>query len=150
VPQVGAVELGDDVEVGALTAIDRATAGSTEIHTGVKLDNLIQIGHNSIVGEHTVIAGQTAVGGSSTLGRRNDIGGHVAVTDHVTTTDDVIIAGMSGVAKDMPDPGAFWGLPAQPFIEAKRISALHTRLPEIYRQIKQMEKRIAELERERS
>ncbi len=147
VPQVGRVEIGPDVEIGALTTIDRATAGSTVIHEGAKLDNLVQIGHNCEIGEHTVIASQTAVGGSSKLGRRNEVGGQVAVSDHVSIGDDVMLAGRTGVTKDIPEPGIYWGLPAKPIVAAKRISALVSRLPEIYRYIKELERRIAALEK---
>ena len=146
VPQVGRVTIGSDVEVGALTAIDRATAGETLIEQGVKLDNLVQIGHNSVIGEHSVIAGQTAVGGSSKVGRRNEIGGQVAITDHVEVGDDVYLAGRTGVTKDLFEPGVYWGVPAKPIITAKRISNLTMKLPEMNKRIKELEARLAELE----
>ena len=149
VPQVGQVEIGPDVEIGALTAIDRATAGSTVISEGTKLDNFVQIGHNCTIGEHTVIAGQTALGGSSVIGRRNDIGGQVAITDHVKICDDVILAGRTGVTNDLTEVGAYWGTPAKPIGFAKRIVAMMQKLPELNRTIKDLEKRLAQLEQEK-
>lgn len=150
VPQVGRVVLGSDVEVGALTSIDRATAGSTMIDSGVKLDNLVQIGHNCSIGEHTVIAGQTAVGGSTSIGKRNEIGGQVAVTDHVSVGDDIVLAGRTGVMANLTNPGAYWGVPATPFITAKRIASLTTKLPEMHKRLKDLEARLAELEKKPS
>jgi len=146
VAQVGRVTLGNDVEVGALTAIDRATAGETVVEAGVKLDNLVQIGHNCTIGEHTVIAGQTAVGGSSIVGRRNEIGGQVAVNDHVTMGDDIALAGRTGVTKNLEDPGVYWGVPAKPIIKAKRISNLVDKLPDMHKKMRDLEARLAELE----
>ena len=146
VPQVGRVIIGSDVEIGALTAIDRATAGETEIFEGVKLDNLVQVGHNCTIGEHTVIAGQTAVGGSSHVGKRNDIGGQVAINDHVEMGDDIILAGRTGVTKDLLEAGVYWGVPAIPIVTAKRVSALTLKLPEMYRRMKDLEAKLAELE----
>jgi UDP-3-O-[3-hydroxymyristoyl] glucosamine N-acyltransferase len=146
VPQVGRVVIGPDVEIGALTAVDRATAGETVLHEGVKLDNLVQIGHNCVIGEHSVIAGQTAVGGSSVVGKRDEIGGQVAINDHVVVGDDIILAGRTGVTKDLPDTGVYWGVPAVPIITAKRVSALTAKLPDMYKRIKDLEAKLAELE----
>ncbi len=147
IPQVGGVSIGPDVEIGAITAVDRATAGDTVIRQGVKIDNLVQVGHNTVIGDHAVIAGQVAIGGSSTIGARNDIAGQVAISDHVHLCDDLIIAGFSGVSHDMPKPGAYWGVPARPFLEAKRISAVVGKLPELLGRIKELEARLSELEK---
>lgn len=146
VPQVGTVSIGPDVEIGALTSIDRATAGVTTVEQGVKLDNLVQIGHNCVIGEHSVIAGQTAIGGSSSIGKRNEIGGQVAVSDHVSTGDDIFLAGRTGVTKDLTESGVYWGVPARPIITAKRISNLVTKLPDMHKRIKELEARLAMLE----
>jgi UDP-3-O-[3-hydroxymyristoyl] glucosamine N-acyltransferase len=147
VPQVGRVVIGTDVEIGALTAVDRATAGETIVEQGVKLDNLVQVGHNCVVGEHSVIAGQTAVGGSSQVGKRNEIGGQVAINDHVVIGDDIVLAGRTGVTKDLPDSGVYWGVPAIPIITAKRVSALSAKLPEMYKRLKELEAKIEQLEK---
>lgn len=146
VPQVGGVVIGPFAEIGALTAVDRATAGDTLLEAGVKLDNLVQIGHNSTIGEHTVIAGQTAVGGSATVGKRNEIGGQVAVSDHVKMGDDIYLAGRTGVPKDLLEPGVYWGLPATPIVTAKRVNSLTYKLPELNRRLKELEAKLAELE----
>jgi len=150
VPQVGTVTVGADVEIGALTSIDRATAGTTVLGDGVKIDNLVQIGHNCDIGDHTVIAGQVAIGGSSSVGKRNEIGGQVAISDHVSVGDDIVLAGRTGVTKDLTEPGAYWGLPATPFIAAKRILSLTNRLPELLKRIKELEARVAEMEQKGS
>lgn len=147
VPQVGRVAIGSDVEIGALTAVDRATAGETLVEQGVKLDNLVQVGHNCVVGEHSVIAGQTAVGGSSKVGRRNEIGGQVAINDHVVVGDDVVLAGRTGVTKDLPGSGVYWGVPAVPIITAKRVSALTAKLPDMHKRIKELEAKLELLEK---
>jgi UDP-3-O-[3-hydroxymyristoyl] glucosamine N-acyltransferase len=139
--------IGTDVEIGALTAVDRATAGETIVEQGVKLDNLVQVGHNCVVGEHSVIAGQTAVGGSSQVGKRNEIGGQVAINDHVVIGDDIVLAGRTGVTKDLPDSGVYWGVPAIPIITAKRVSALSAKLPEMYKRLKELEAKIEQLEK---
>ncbi len=146
VPQVGGVAIGAYAEIGALTAVDRATAGDTVLETGVKLDNLVQIGHNSSIGEHTVIAGQTAVGGSATVGKRNEIGGQVAVSDHVVMGNDIYLAGRTGVAKDLMEPGVYWGVPATPIVTAKRVNSLTYKLPDLNRRLRELEAKLADLE----
>lgn len=149
IPHIGGVVIGSDAEIGALTAIDRATSGNTTVFEGAKIDNLVQVGHNSVIREHAVIAGQTAIGGSSIIGRRNEIAGQTAITDHVVLGDDIVIAGCSGVSNDMPSPGVYWGIPARPFMVAKRISGLTARLPEMHKKIKELEARLAALEKEK-
>lgn len=142
IAQVGGVVLGDRVEVGANTCIDRATCGDTVIADGVKLDNLIQIGHNVKVGEHTVIAALAGIAGSSTVGARNTMGGQVAFSDHVSTGDDVILAGRSGVTKDISEPGAYWGTPPLPLREALLVAKLQQSLPELVKRVKELERQV--------
>lgn len=146
IPQVGGVRLGSDVEIGALTGIDRSTAGDTEIGDGVKLDNLIQIGHNCSVGDHTVIASLTGISGSTSIGKRNTIAGQCATSDHVNTADDVVLGGRTGVTKDVGSPGTYWGLPAQPVGEAMRVQVLMNKLPDLFNRLRTLEKRVKELE----
>lgn len=148
IPQVGGVRLGDEVEVGANTAIDRATMGETVVGTGTKLDNLIQVGHNVRIGDHSVIAGHTAFGGSSSLGSRSMVGGHVAITDHAAIGDDVMIAGRSGVTNDVKEPGQYFGLPLQPHREGLRALVLSAKLPELFSRIRALERRLQEMEGE--
>lgn len=105
--QLGSVIIGDDVEIGAQTAIDRGAIGDTVIGQGVKLDNLIQIGHNVQIGEHTAIAGNSAIAGSTTIGKYCMISGRVTINGHVTITDRVIVTGNSTVHNDLKEPGVY-------------------------------------------
>jgi UDP-3-O-[3-hydroxymyristoyl] glucosamine N-acyltransferase len=110
VPQIGSVRIGDDVEIGANTTIDRGAIDDTVIAEGVKLDNLIQIGHNVSIGAHTAIAGCTGVAGSTRIGARCVIGGHVGFAGHIEICDDVMIAGKSAVPHSIKQPGVYSGV----------------------------------------
>jgi len=112
VPQTGNVVLGNHVDVGANTTIDRATLGSTKIGNGVKLDNLIQIGHNVEIGEHTVIAAQTGIAGSTKIGTHCQIGGQVGISGHLTIGNRVGIQAKSGILKNLKDDSKVMGYPA--------------------------------------
>ncbi len=107
VPQVGAVRVGADVEIGCNTTIDRGAIEDTVIEEGVKLDNLIQIGHNVRVGAHTAIAACTGVSGSTTIGKRCMIGGHVGFAGHISIADDVVITGFSAVSRSIAGAGVY-------------------------------------------
>jgi UDP-3-O-[3-hydroxymyristoyl] glucosamine N-acyltransferase len=148
VPQIGRVEVGEDGEIGANTCVDRATAGSTELEKGVKLDNLVQIGHNSRIGEHSVIAAQTGLSGSTQVGKRVTMGGAVATSHHVRIADDVLLGGRTGVTSDIEEAGEYWGMPPRPMREAMRASLLIGRLPELANRIRELERRLGELESE--
>lgn len=110
VPQVGGVRIGDDVEIGANTTIDRGAMNDTVISQGVKLDNQIQIGHNVWIGAHTAIAGCTGVAGSTRIGARCMIGGHVGFAGHIEICDDVVITGKSAVPHSIKQPGIYSGV----------------------------------------
>lgn len=112
VPQTGNVILGDYVDVGANTTIDRATLGATRIGNGVKLDNLIQIGHNVEIGDHTVIAAQTGIAGSTKIGSHCQIGGQVGISGHLTIGNRVGIQAKSGILKNIKDDSKVMGYPA--------------------------------------
>ena len=112
VPQTGNVVLGNNVDVGANTTIDRATLGSTRIGNGVKLDNLIQIGHNVEIGDHTVIAAQTGIAGSTKIGTHCQIGGQVGISGHLTIGNRVGIQAKSGILKNLKDDDEVMGYPA--------------------------------------
>lgn len=140
VPQVGGVVVGDDVEIGSNSTVDRATCGDTVIGIGVKIDNLVQIGHNSRIGDHTVIAGQTGVSGSVVIGARCVIGGQVAFADHVSVTDDVVLAGRTGVMSDITEPGEYFGIPATPAKEAMRVLAAQMKLPSLAKRVRDLER----------
>lgn len=141
IPQTGIVRLEDDVEIGANTSIDRATLGETLIKSGVKLDNLIQIAHNVEIGSNTVIAAQAGVSGSTKLGKNCMVGGQVGIVGHIRLADRTQIGAQSGVSKSVEQVGkAFRGSPAQDYKKQLRSEAL-------FRNLEDMAKRIAELER---
>lgn len=146
VPQVGGVEIGDEVEVGANTTIDRATAGATKIGSGTKLDNLVQVAHNVHFGRDGVMAGQSGIAGSARVGDRATIGGVVAISDHVTITDDVTLGGGTGVASDILEKGAYFGRPALPAREGLRAFMMVPKLPDFLSRIRALEKKVKELE----
>jgi len=124
VPQIGSVRVGDDVEIGANTTIDRGAIEDTVIGQGVKLDNQIQVGHNVVVGAHTAIAGCTGISGSTTLGQRCMIGGMVGFAGHLTIADDVVITGCSLVSASIREAGSYSsGMPAVPTRAWRRMVA---------------------------
>jgi UDP-3-O-[3-hydroxymyristoyl] glucosamine N-acyltransferase len=140
IPQVGAVRIGDDVEIGANTTIDRGALDDTVIEEGVKLDNLIQIAHNCVIGAHTVIAGCTGISGSTTVGRNCMIGGGVGIVGHVSICDDVVISGFSLVAKSIVKPGTYTsGMPLMPHDQWLRNAAHLRRLDRIAQSAKAKE-----------
>jgi len=145
VPQVGGVIIGDNVEIGAYTCIDRATCGDTVIEDGVKFDNLVQIAHNVRVGAHTVMAAQVGISGSAQIGARNVYGGQAAVSHHVSIGDDMVFGGRSGIFGNMDQPGEYFGLPAIPLSTSMRVMALQTRLPELFKRMRSLEKELEEL-----
>lgn len=146
IPQVGRVVIGDAVEIGANTCIDRATVGDTIVETGVKLDNLVQIGHNSAIGSHSVLAGQVGLSGSVRIGSRVRMGGQVGIADHVTVGDQASISAQAGVLSDL-DPGVtVYGSPALPGPVVKRMHAYSLRLGELFQQVKQLQRRLEALE----
>jgi UDP-3-O-[3-hydroxymyristoyl] glucosamine N-acyltransferase len=146
IPQVGIVEIEDDVEIGANTTVDRATLGRTIIGRGTKIDNLVQIAHNVTVGEHSVIAAQAGIAGSSRVGRAVTLAGQVGVVNHISIGDGATIGPQSGVAQSVP-PGAVLssGLPAAPHQEWLKVMALLPQLPKLWRVVRGMEKQLAKL-----
>ena len=131
VPQVGSVRIGDDVEIGANTTIDRGAIEDTVVEQGVKLDNQIQVGHNVTIGAHTAIAGCTGISGSTTLGKRCMIGGMVGFAGHLTIADDVVITGCSLVSASIKEAGSYSsGMPAVPTRAWRRMVAQLRRLGE--------------------
>ncbi|MEO2099589.1 MAG: UDP-3-O-(3-hydroxymyristoyl)glucosamine N-acyltransferase [Flavobacteriaceae bacterium] len=140
IPQLGNVIIKDKVEIGANTTIDRATLGSTIIHEGVKLDNLVQIAHNVEIGPHTVIAAQSGVAGSSKVGARCVIGGQVGIIGHLTLGDDVQIQGQTGVISNIPDKQVVQGTPAMDFKKFYKSYALFKRFPDFESRLSKLEK----------
>lgn len=151
VPQIGNVIIEDHVEVGANTAIDRATLGSTIIRRGVKLDNLIQIAHNVEIGENTVIAGQSGVAGSTKVGKNCMIGGQVGIVGHITIADGVKIAAQSGIGHSiLVENEIVQGSPAFNIGDYKRTYVVFRKLPELEKKIIALEKTISELKQNAS
>jgi UDP-3-O-[3-hydroxymyristoyl] glucosamine N-acyltransferase len=130
IPQVGAVTIGDDVEIGANTCIDRGALDDTVIEDGAKLDNLIQVGHNCRIGAHTVIAGCTGISGSVTIGKDCMIGGGVGFVGHISVCDHVTVTGMTLVTKSITEPGTYSsGIPSQAHADWLRTLAQMRRKP---------------------
>jgi UDP-3-O-[3-hydroxymyristoyl] glucosamine N-acyltransferase len=146
IPQIGNVIIEDHVEIGANSTVDRATLGSTIIRKGVKLDNLIQIGHNVEIGENTVIAAQSGVAGSTKIGRDCMIGGQVGIVGHIIIADRVRIAAQSGIGSSITKEGeTVQGSPAFNIGDYKRTYVLFRRLPTLEKRIAELEQMIAEL-----
>jgi UDP-3-O-[3-hydroxymyristoyl] glucosamine N-acyltransferase len=141
IPQIGIVQVDDDVEIGANTTIDRARFGRTWIQSGVKIDNLVQIAHNVIIGKNSIIAAQTGISGSTRVGENVKMAGQVGVIGHLTIEDNTVIAAQSGISRDLPG-GAWFGSPAVPLPEAKRQIALIHRLEKLVDRIKAIEKKL--------
>jgi len=143
VPQVGAVVIGADVEIGANTTIDRGAIDDTVIEDGVKLDNLVQIGHNVRIGAHSALAGCVGVSGSVTIGRRCQIGGAVGIAGHLTIADDVAVTGYSLVSHSLTGAGVYSsGMPAMPAPEWRRAVARLHRLDRLAGQVAALGKRL--------
>ncbi|HEY1793371.1 MAG TPA: UDP-3-O-(3-hydroxymyristoyl)glucosamine N-acyltransferase [Opitutaceae bacterium] len=140
-PQVGSVTLGDDVEVGANSTIDRARFGMTEVGEGTKIDNLVQVGHNVVIGRHCIICALVGIAGSTTLGDYVVVGGQAGIAGHITIGSGVQIAAKSGIKDDIAPRTSVWGSPAQPILLEQKISILRNRLPELFRRVDALEKR---------
>lgn len=150
IPQIGIVEIGNDVEIGACVAIDRARFGKTVIGNGVKIDNLVQIAHNVVIGDHAVIVSQVGISGSTRVGKHAIMAGQSGVAGHVVIGDGAVVAARGGVTKDVP-AGAFYSdYPAMPHNEARKKHAYIARLPKMKEQIAELEKRVKQLEEDRT
>jgi UDP-3-O-[3-hydroxymyristoyl] glucosamine N-acyltransferase len=139
-PHIGIVRIGNDVEIGANSCIDRAVLDETVVGDGVKIDNLVQIGHNCEIGDNTVIAGCTGISGSVRIGKNVIIGGQVGIKDHTTIGDNVVIAAKSGVISDLEKPGIYCGMPAVQFAEWRKQAAAISRGPESLKRLSKLEK----------
>jgi UDP-3-O-[3-hydroxymyristoyl] glucosamine N-acyltransferase len=140
-PQIGAVKIADDVEIGANTTVDRGSLDDTCIERGVKIDNLVQIAHNVRIGEHSVIAAQTGISGSSTLGRAVIAGGQVGIGDHCDIQDGAILGAQAGIltGKTIHAGQTVWGTPARPLQKFKQQYAWFARLPELADRVRRLE-----------
>jgi len=147
IPQVGTVIIKDDVEIGANTAIDRAALGETVIKKGTKIDNLVQVAHNVEIGPNSILAGQTGISGSVKMGKNVIMGGQVAVADHLKIGDNVMVAGKTGITRDVPDNSVIAGFPHQDIREWRKSSITFSRLSELYNDIRDLKRKIEELEK---
>ena len=146
-PQIGTVVIEDDVELGAYTCVDRAALGQTRIGAGTKLDNLVHVGHNCDIGKRVVIAAQTGISGSVTIEDDCVIGGQVGFGDHIRVQSGAVIGSKAGVLPGkIVRPGVWWGIPIQPLADYKRLNAHVGRLPQMREEIKELRRRLAELE----
>jgi len=141
IPQLGIVQIDDDVEIGANTTVDRARFGRTWIQQGVKIDNLVQIAHNVVIGKNSVIAAQTGISGSTRVGEYVQMAGQVGIVGHVEIADGSRIAAQSGVSKSIPG-GTWFGYPAMPMPEARRQIAWVRRLGKLLARVKELEKKL--------
>jgi UDP-3-O-[3-hydroxymyristoyl] glucosamine N-acyltransferase len=139
-PQVGRAILGDRVEVGCNSAIDRGSLGDTYIGDGVKIDNLVQIGHGCIVGENSLMAGQVGIAGGAVLGKNVVLGGQVGVSNHIKIGDRAVAGAQTGIAQDVEADQQVMGHPAMPAKAFLRSSSIFKRLPEMYRQFQNLTK----------
>jgi UDP-3-O-[3-hydroxymyristoyl] glucosamine N-acyltransferase len=146
IPQIGCVEIGDDVEIGANCTIDRATLGKTRIGAGTKLSNLIAIGHGTHIGEHCLFVAQVGLAGSVNVGNHVTMAGQVGVVGHISIGDNATIGAKAGVTNSVPPGETYLGQPAIPIRDMKRQVAYAMRLPELNKSVRDLEKRNRELE----
>ncbi|GMU93763.1 MAG: UDP-3-O-acylglucosamine N-acyltransferase [Candidatus Hydrogenedentota bacterium] len=146
VPQVGTVVIGDDVEIGANTCIDRATFGATRVGSGSKIDNLVQIGHNVQLGRNAIVCGNAGIAGSTLLGDNVIVGAGAGLAGHIEIGEGAKIAGYSGVTKSVPAGATVFGYPAVDAEKNRRMQAALRQLPDTLRRIRHLEQRIAQLE----
>jgi UDP-3-O-[3-hydroxymyristoyl] glucosamine N-acyltransferase len=146
VPQIGNVEIGDDVEIGANVTIDRATTGTTLVGRGTKIDNLVQIGHNVRIGENCILVAQVGIGGSTELGSGVTLAGQAGATGHISIGDGATVAAQAGVTKSVPAGVTVSGYPAREHGIANRIYASSQKLPGLLKKVAELAERVKLLE----
>jgi UDP-3-O-[3-hydroxymyristoyl] glucosamine N-acyltransferase len=142
VPQLGSVEIGDDVEIGACSTIDRGTFQATQVGAGTKIDNLVQIGHNCRIGVHNLIVSQSGIAGSCSTGAYVVLAGQAGIADHIHLGDGAVIAAQAGVWKDIPAGTRVFGTPATPEMEQKRILVCLDKLPDMLRDVRRIKRQL--------
>ena len=150
IPQAGIARLEDDVELGACTCVDRATTGETVIGRGSKVDNLVQVGHNSVVGPLSILCAQAGLSGTTTLGQGVVLAGQVGVAGHLRIGDLAKVGAQAGVMNDVDDGATVLGAPAMPHKDFLRSAALFAKLPELNRELRELKKRFEQLEKEKT
>jgi len=150
IPQSGVTVIEDDVEIQALTSVDRATVGETRVKRGAKIDSLVQIGHACVVGEDNIICAQTGLAGSSILEKNVLLAGQVGISGHLTIHDNVIVYAQSGIGGDIPAGAVMSGSPAFDAKDWRRAITAFPRLAELLKTVRQLEKRVQELESART
>jgi UDP-3-O-[3-hydroxymyristoyl] glucosamine N-acyltransferase len=143
VPQVGTVVIGDDVEIGANTTVDRSRFERTSVGEGTKIDNLVQVGHNVVIGKHCMICALVGIAGSVTLGDYVVVGGQCGLAGHLTVGSGAMIAAKSGVKDDIPPKTSVWGSPSLPLLLEQKIIILRNRLPDLFKRVDALEKQAA-------
>ncbi|MFC1631631.1 UDP-3-O-(3-hydroxymyristoyl)glucosamine N-acyltransferase [Candidatus Omnitrophota bacterium] len=145
IPQIGTVVVEDDVEIGANVTIDRARFDKTIIGRGTKIDNLVQIAHNVTIGENSIIVAQTGISGSTVIGKNVTLAGQSGVVGHITVGDNSVVAGQAGVTKSVPANTCVSGYPAKPHHLAKRINAFIQKLPDLFKKVAELEKKLEDI-----
>jgi UDP-3-O-[3-hydroxymyristoyl] glucosamine N-acyltransferase len=147
IPSFGNVIIEDDAWIGACTCIDRGALGATIIGRGARIDNLVDIAHNVSIGEYTAIVAQTGIAGSTKIGKRVVLAGQTGLVGHIEVGDDVFVGAKAGVSKSIPPGTRVTGYPAREFMKMRRIDAASNQLPELLKEVKELKKRIADLEK---
>jgi UDP-3-O-[3-hydroxymyristoyl] glucosamine N-acyltransferase len=150
VPQVGIVAVGDDVEIGANTTIDRARFSRTVIGEGTKIDNLVQIGHNVIIGRHCLLCAQVGISGSTKLEDYVVLGGQCGVGGHITIRKGVKAGGQAGITTDIPASTFVNGTPAIPYLLERRVAVLQPKLPDLFRRVERLESQLLDAKKSSS
>ncbi len=149
IPQIGTVIIEDEVEVGSNSTIDRATVAATIIGAGTKIDDSVHIAHNCVIGKHCLFAGQVGIAGSTDIGDFVVMGGQAGINDHISICSRAVIGAQAGVFGHITEPGVYSGYAAGPHSHQLRILAATHKLPELLKTVRDLQRRIAELEAER-
>lgn len=150
IPQAGIVRLEDDVEIGACSCVDRATSGETVVGRGSKIDNLVQVGHNSVIGPLSILCAQVGLAGSTELGKGVVLAGQVGAAGHLRIADQAKVGAQSGVISDIDAGAVVLGTPAMPARNFMRSAAVYSKLPELRKELRDLRKRLEALEKEKA